>query len=129
MDQSFGGFALNKSGENLKGKKFRYSAKVKNTSKLGTTKAQLWVRVDRPDRQVGFFDNMDDAKNYNALSKGKVKFLTKRKVPVKLIATEDIGKGAAVLLVDQDTYSGKTIEAAGAERQAHVRRAPRGWPR
>ncbi len=39
-----------------RGKKFLYKAAVK----VERGKAQMWFRVDRPDRQMGFFDNMDD---------------------------------------------------------------------
>lgn len=66
-------------------------------------------------RPCAFFDNMDDAKNYNALTKGAIKFLTKESVKVKFIATEDIGKGAAALLMDPKRYASKKIEAAGGE--------------
>jgi uncharacterized protein YbjT (DUF2867 family) len=66
-------------------------------------------------RPTAFFENMDDAGNYNPLTKGKVKFLTYAKVKVKFIATEDIGKGSAALLLDPDQFSGKKIEAAGGE--------------
>ncbi len=39
-----------------RGKEFLYKAAVK--AERG--KAQLWFRVDRPDRQTGFFDNMEN---------------------------------------------------------------------
>lgn len=66
-------------------------------------------------RPVAFFDNMDDAKNYNPLTKGSVKFLTKQDIKVKFIATPDIGKGSAALLMDPQRFAGQTIEAAGGE--------------
>lgn len=64
-------------------------------------------------RPVAFFDNIDDPGNYNPLSKGSVKFLAKPDCRTKFIATEDIGKGSAALLMDPKKYAGKTIEAAG----------------
>lgn len=66
-------------------------------------------------RPVAFFDNFDDAATYNPLRKGVVKFLTYPDVKVKFIASEDIGKGCAILLTNPTEYSGKVIEAAGAE--------------
>lgn len=41
-----------------RGKRVRFSAQVKHTGDPG--QAQLWVRVDRPDKAPGFFDNMGD---------------------------------------------------------------------
>jgi len=41
-----------------RGKRVRFSASVKHTGAFG--RAQLWLRVDRPDRALGLFDNMDD---------------------------------------------------------------------
>lgn len=66
-------------------------------------------------RPVAFFENVDDAATYNPLTKGVLKFVTYPDVKVKFIATEDIGKGCAVLLTNPQEYSGKIIEAAGAE--------------
>ncbi|MCP5103003.1 MAG: peptidase S41 [bacterium] len=40
----------------LKGKKIKFKAAVNVSEGRG----QLWLRVDRPDRQPGFFDNMGD---------------------------------------------------------------------
>jgi hypothetical protein len=64
---------------------------------------------------VAFFDNLDDPKNYNPLTKGKISFFGKSGYAFKLIATEDIGKGSAVLLMEPKDYAGKKIEAAGGE--------------
>jgi len=66
-------------------------------------------------RPVAFFENVDDAATYNPLTKGVLKFVTYPDVKVKFIACEDIGKGCAVLLTNPTEYSGKIIEAAGAE--------------
>jgi uncharacterized protein YbjT (DUF2867 family) len=61
-------------------------------------------------RPVAFFENFDDAGNYNPLKKGAVKFLTE--APVFLVSTFDLGKAAAVFLRNQDEWSGKTLEAS-----------------
>ena len=66
-------------------------------------------------RPVAFFDNLDDPKNSNPLTKGKLSFFGRKGYKFKLIATEDIGKGSAVLLMEPQTYAGKIIEAAGGE--------------
>lgn len=62
-------------------------------------------------RPVAYFENLDDAKNYNPLKKGSVKMLTKADCKVKYVACEDIGKGSAEMLMDPKKYAGKTIEA------------------
>ena len=69
-------------------------------------------------RPVAFFENVDDATNFNPLTKGKLKFLTYPDKKVKFIACEDIGKGSAVLLTNPKEYGGKIIEAAGSEHTA-----------
>uniref|UniRef100_A0A7S2PST3 NmrA-like domain-containing protein n=1 Tax=Skeletonema marinoi TaxID=267567 RepID=A0A7S2PST3_9STRA len=69
-------------------------------------------------RPVAFFENLDDAANFNPLTKGTLKFLTYPDKKSKFIACEDIGKGSAVLLTDPKEYAGKIIEAAGAEHTA-----------
>jgi uncharacterized protein YbjT (DUF2867 family) len=66
-------------------------------------------------RPVAFFENLDDAATYNPLTKGKVKSLSKEEIKVKYVATADIGKGSAALLVDPEKYNGKTIDAVGGE--------------
>lgn len=66
-------------------------------------------------RPVAFLDNLDDAKNKNALKKGHVKMLTKASCPVKWISTTDIGKGSAALLMNPDRYAGKKLDAATCE--------------
>ena len=44
----------------FRGKRLRFSAAVRCEPADGESRAQLWFRVDRPERQMGFFDNMDD---------------------------------------------------------------------
>jgi len=46
----------NKIATPCRGKEFLYKAAVKTER----GKAQMWFRVDRPNRQMGFFDNMSD---------------------------------------------------------------------
>uniref|UniRef100_A0A7S3VCV3 NmrA-like domain-containing protein n=1 Tax=Chaetoceros debilis TaxID=122233 RepID=A0A7S3VCV3_9STRA len=62
-------------------------------------------------RPVAFFDNVDDAANYNTLNKGNVKMLTKEETSCQYISIVDVGKASAVLLTEPGTYKGKTIEA------------------
>jgi len=68
-------------------------------------------------RPVCFFEILDDAATFNPLKKGKISSMltTKPECSVKYIATEDIGKGSAVLLMKPEKYAGKKIEAAAAE--------------
>jgi hypothetical protein len=46
--------------QNLRGKTVRLRGLVRAASRDGTAGAALWLRVDRPDQQMGFFDNMGD---------------------------------------------------------------------
>jgi hypothetical protein len=52
----FGNVMQMMKAEPFRGKEFIYKAAVKAESGNG----HLWFRVDRPKRQMGFFDNMDD---------------------------------------------------------------------
>jgi len=45
---------------NLRGKTVRLRGLVRATSREATAAAALWLRVDRPNQQMGFFDNMND---------------------------------------------------------------------
>ena len=45
---------------NLRGKTIRLRGLVRATPRDGTASAALWLRVDRPNRQIGFFDNMSN---------------------------------------------------------------------
>jgi hypothetical protein len=44
--------------QNLRGKTIRLRGLVRATSREATAGAALWLRVDRPTQQTGFFDNM-----------------------------------------------------------------------
>jgi hypothetical protein len=44
--------------QNLRGKTIRLRGLVRAASREATATAALWLRVDRPDQQMGFFDNM-----------------------------------------------------------------------
>ena len=61
-------------------------------------------------RPVAFFENLDDAANWNPLKKGAVKFLTAK--PTLFISTFDLGKAAAACLSDQAAWAGKTLDCA-----------------
>jgi len=64
-------------------------------------------------RPVAFFENLDNAKNYNPLTKGKVKMLTEKDLPVKYIGMPDLGKASKAILIDKRAeFEGKTFEAA-----------------
>lgn len=64
-------------------------------------------------RPVAFFENVDDAVNYNPLKKGSIKFLTD--VPVKMVACYDIGRAAAKLIANPDPWNGKILDVASWE--------------
>ncbi|RMH22782.1 MAG: peptidase S41, partial [Acidobacteria bacterium] len=44
----------------LRGRTIRLSARVRVEVEGAGNRAQLWLRVDRPQNRMGFFDNMDD---------------------------------------------------------------------
>jgi len=46
--------------ENLRGKPVRLRGQVRASSREVTGAAALWLRVDRPNQLMGFFDNMSD---------------------------------------------------------------------
>lgn len=62
-------------------------------------------------RPCAFFENLDDAANWNPLKKGVVKFLTMQ--DCKYCATYDIGRAAAIQLKDPKTWLGKTLDVIG----------------
>ncbi len=43
-----------------RGKRVKLVASAKKGTMPGEGQVQLWLRVDRPDQQMGFFENMDD---------------------------------------------------------------------
>ena len=62
-------------------------------------------------RPCAFFENLDDAANWNPLKKGVVKFLTTQEC--KYCATYDIGRAAVIQLQDPQTWLGKTLDVIG----------------
>lgn len=62
-------------------------------------------------RPCAFFENLDDAANWNPLKKGVVKFLSIQ--DCKYCATYDIGRAAAIQLKDPQTWLGKTLDVIG----------------
>ena len=56
LGSGFANLVKKKIAAPYRGKAFLYKAAVK----VERGKAQMWFRVDRPNRQIGFFDNMDD---------------------------------------------------------------------
>ena len=46
--------------KSLRGRTIRFRGLVRAASREATGAAALWLRVDRPDQQMGFFDNMGD---------------------------------------------------------------------
>jgi hypothetical protein len=59
-EKTFGNLMQNFSAVAYRGKTVRVRAKLKLDAVDPIDKAQMWLRVDRSDRQMGFFDNMDD---------------------------------------------------------------------
>merc|ERR1712232_469517 len=66
-------------------------------------------------RPATFMENFHDPKNYNPLTKGKVKLFVKPKANLKYISCTDIGKGCAALLLNPELYAGQKIDAATCE--------------
>ena len=62
-------------------------------------------------RPCAFFENLDDAANWNPLKKGVVKFLTVQ--DCKYCATYDIGRAAVIQLKDPQAWLGKTLDVIG----------------
>jgi uncharacterized protein YbjT (DUF2867 family) len=62
-------------------------------------------------RPCAFFENLDDAANWNPLKKGVVKFLSMQ--DCKYCATYDIGRAAAIQLQDPASWLGKTLDVIG----------------
>ena len=59
-------------------------------------------------RPSAFFENLDDAANWNPLKKGKVSFLSDK--VVKFCSTYDIGRAAALILANPKDWFGKTLD-------------------
>ena len=64
-------------------------------------------------RPCAFFENLDDASNWNPLKKGRVKFLSLKHC--KYVATYDIGRAAAVQFQNPEAWLGKTLDVIGWE--------------
>lgn len=64
-------------------------------------------------RPVAFFENLDDAANWNPLKKGSVKFLTA--CPTFLVSTFDVGLAAGAMIQAPEAWSGKTLECASSK--------------
>jgi uncharacterized protein YbjT (DUF2867 family) len=64
-------------------------------------------------RPCAFFENFDDAANWNPLKKGVVKFLSLQSC--KYCATYDIGRAAAIQFHHPQTWLGKTLDVIGWE--------------
>ena len=62
-------------------------------------------------RPCAFFENLDDAANFNPLKKGVVKFLSTQ--DCKYCATYDIGRAAAIQLNNPQQWLGKTLDVIG----------------
>ena len=62
-------------------------------------------------RPCAFFENLDDAANWNPLKRGVVKFLSTQ--DCKYCATYDIGRAAVIQLKDPNTWLGKTLDVIG----------------
>ena len=62
-------------------------------------------------RPCAFFENLDDAANWNPLKKGVVKFLTLQ--DCKYCATYDIGRAAAIQFRNPKDWLGKSLDVIG----------------
>jgi uncharacterized protein YbjT (DUF2867 family) len=62
-------------------------------------------------RPCAFFENLDDAANWNPLKKGVVKFLTAKNC--KYCATYDIGRAAAILFRNRAEWLGTSLDVIG----------------
>jgi uncharacterized protein YbjT (DUF2867 family) len=64
-------------------------------------------------RPTAFFENFDDPENWNPLKKGTIKFLSTKRI--KYCATYDIGRAAAVMFKNRDTWLGRSLDVIGWE--------------
>jgi len=64
-------------------------------------------------RPTAFFENFDDAKNWNPLKKGKLKFLSTQRL--KYCSTYDIGRAAAILFKNPDKWLGRSLDVISWE--------------
>jgi len=62
-------------------------------------------------RPCAFFENLDDAANWNPLKKGVVKFLSMQ--DCKYCATYDIGRAAAIMWKNPVKWLGQTLDVIG----------------
>jgi uncharacterized protein YbjT (DUF2867 family) len=62
-------------------------------------------------RPCAFFENLDDPANWNPLKKGAVKFMST--LECKYCATYDIGRAAAVMFQNPETWVGKSLDVIG----------------
>jgi len=62
-------------------------------------------------RPSAFFENLDDAENWNPLNKGRVSFLSEKEC--KFCATYDIGRAAAVVFANPQEWHGKSLDIVG----------------
>jgi uncharacterized protein YbjT (DUF2867 family) len=68
-------------------------------------------------RPCAFFENLDDAANWNPLKKGVVKFLTMQ--DCKYCATYDIGRAAAIQFHNRSAWLGKSLDVIGWQGDLH----------
>ncbi len=59
-------------------------------------------------RPAAFFENLDDAANWNPLKKGSVSFLTDK--TCKFCSTYDIGRAAAIAFGHPEAWAGKSLD-------------------
>ena len=62
-------------------------------------------------RPSAFFENLDDAANWNPLKKGRVSFLSEKEC--KFCSTYDIGRAAAVVFSRPSEWYGKSLDIVG----------------
>lgn len=62
-------------------------------------------------RPSTFFENLDDAANWNPLKKGQVSFLSDKEL--KFCSTYDIGRAAAVVFANPQDWYGKSLDIVG----------------
>jgi uncharacterized protein YbjT (DUF2867 family) len=62
-------------------------------------------------RPSAFFENLDDAANWNPLKKGRVSFLADKEC--KFCSTYDIGRAAAVVFGNPQEWYGKSLDIVG----------------
>lgn len=120
--QAFGNLMQTIDATPFRGRGVRFRAAVRIEGAERTARAQLWMRVDRPGQQPGFFDNMDDRPVTSAQWQYyEISGVIAEDAAVVNIGMMLIGKGKAWLDDVSLTDSGKVVTITEPARPLNQR--------